>query len=116
MRAGAEQLGRRVLAPGLPWAVQRRRLDRLGGSTPVPRGITVTELVRGGIRAEVVTAAAARSDRTVVHFHGGGYCVGSPRLARAWAAHLSARAGGRVGRPEYRLGAQHPPPAALGDL
>jgi epsilon-lactone hydrolase len=115
MRAGARQIGRRVLDPGLPWDVQRRRLERLSGSAPLPPGTTVTEQERGGVRAEVVTAGTAAADRVVVHFHGGGYCVGSPRLARAWAAHLSARAGCRVVLPDYRLAPEHPHPAALDD-
>ena len=115
MRAGARQIGRRVLDPGLPWDVQRRRLERLSGSTPMPPGTTVAERVLNGVRAEVVTAAAVRPGRTVVHFHGGGYCVGSPGLARAWAARLSARAGCRVVLPHYRLAPEHPHPAAVED-
>jgi epsilon-lactone hydrolase len=115
MRAGARQLGRHVLDPGLPWEVQRRRLDRLSGSSPMPRGTTVAEQVIGGVRAEVVTAGPARPGRTVVHFHGGGYCVGSPRMSRAWAAHLSAGAACPVVLPDYRLAPEHPHPAALDD-
>ena len=65
--------------------------------------------------AEVVSARASGSQRTVVHFHGGGYCVGSARTARSWAAHLSAQAGCRVVLPEYRLAPEHPYPAALED-
>jgi epsilon-lactone hydrolase len=115
MRAGARQIGRRVLDPGLPWDVQRRRLERLSGSSPLPSGTTVADQVLNGVRAKVVTAATVRPGRTVVHFHGGGYCVGSPGLARAWAAHLSARAGCRVVLPDYRLAPEHPHPAALDD-
>jgi epsilon-lactone hydrolase len=51
----------------------------------------------------------------VLHFHGGGYCVGSPFMSRSWAAHLSAQAGYRVVVPEYRLAPEHPHPAALDD-
>ena len=100
LRLGVRSLGRRVLDPGLPWEVQRRRLDRLGRGSPVPRGTTVVESVLNGVRAEVVSAEVARPGRTVVHFHGGGYCVGSPRMARTWAAHLSAQAECRVVLPE----------------
>jgi acetyl esterase/lipase len=50
-----------------------------------------------------------------VHFHGGGYCVGSPAEARNWAAHLIARMGCRVVLPEYRLAPEHPYPAAVDD-
>jgi epsilon-lactone hydrolase len=115
MRPGVRQLGRHVLNPGLPWEAQRRRLDRLTRASPVPRGTTVVDSVMNGVRTEVVAARGARSEPTVVHFHGGGYCVGSPRMARTWAAHLSAEAACRVVVPEYRLAPAHPYPAALHD-
>jgi monoterpene epsilon-lactone hydrolase len=104
-----------VLDPGLPWEVQRRRLGRVMRPWPVPRETYVTETALNGVLAEVVTVGRPRAGRTVVHFHGGGYCVGTPGLARTWAAHLSARAGCRVVLPDYRLAPEHPHPAALDD-
>jgi epsilon-lactone hydrolase len=129
VRIGARQIGRRVLNPALPWEVQRRRLNRLVGSWPLPRGTSVTKTALNGVRAEVVAvrrpgaettgqAADARGGTavaTVVHFHGGGYCVGSPAEARNWAARLSARARCRVILPDYRLAPEHPHPAAVTD-
>jgi epsilon-lactone hydrolase len=115
VRLGARQISRRVLNPDLPWEVQRRRLDRLMAGSPVPRGTKVVENVMNGVRTEVVAAGRTGHERTVVHFHGGGYCVGSPRIARTWAAHLSALASCRVVLPEYRLAPEHPYPAALDD-
>lgn len=115
MRLGAWQLGRRCLDPALPWQVQRTRLDQLTRNSLLPRGTTIAEQAIGGVRAEVVSARAPDSQRTVIHFHGGGYCLGSARMARSWAAHLSARAGCRVVLPEYRLAPEHPYPAALED-
>ena len=118
MRLGARQLGRRCLDAALPWPVQRTRLNQLTAMALMPRGTTVGEQTVGGVRAEVVTARTAQTARpqvTVVHFHGGGYCVGSARTARSWAAHLSAATGCRVVLPEYRLAPEHPHPAALED-
>ncbi len=115
VRLGMRQVGRRTLNSGLSWDVQRRRLNRLGAGSPLPRGTTVTRQEINGVRAEVVTASGAREAPTVVHFHGGGYCVGSPGTARAWAARLGARAGCRVVLPDYRLAPEHPHPAALDD-
>ncbi len=115
LRAGVRQLGRRCLDPALPWPVQRARLDRLAGAALLPRGTSIAEQTIGGVRAEVVSARTAASQRTVVHFHGGGYCVGSARTARSWAAQLSARAGCRVVLPEYRLAPENPYPAGLND-
>jgi acetyl esterase/lipase len=126
IRLGAREIGRRVLNPALPWEVQRRRLNRLVGSWPLPRGTSVTKTALNGVDAEVVAVgqrdpeAAGQTPTgaavaTVVHFHGGGYCVGSPAEARSWAARLSARAGCRMVLPDYRLAPEHPHPAAVED-
>jgi epsilon-lactone hydrolase len=114
VRLGARQISRRALNPSLPWEVQRRRLDRLVRSWPLPRGTSVTKTALKEVPAEVVTVSGTAAV-TVVHFHGGGYCVGSPAEARDWAAHLSARAGCRVILPDYRLAPEHPYPAARED-
>jgi acetyl esterase/lipase len=115
MRLGVRQLGRRCLDPALPWPVQRTRLDQLTRISLLPRGSTVAEQTIAGVRAEVVSSRVSGSQRTVIHFHGGGYCLGSAREARSWAAHLSAQTGCRVVLPEYRLAPEHPYPAALED-
>ena len=115
MRLGVRQLGRRCLDPALPWTVQRTRLDQLTRTSLLPHGTTVVKEVIGGVPAEVVSVPAPGSQPTVIHFHGGGYCVGSASVPRSWAAHLSARTGCRVVLPEYRLAPEHPHPAALGD-
>lgn len=123
VRLGARLVSRRVLNPRLPWEVQRRRLDMLVGQWPLPRGTSVTKTSWDEVPVEVVTVGQARpgvrpegtAAVTVVHFHGGGYCVGSPAEARDWAAHLVARTGCRVVLPEYRLAPEHPYPAAVDD-
>lgn len=129
IRLGAREIGRRVLNPALPWEVQRRRLNRLVGSWPLTRGTSVTKTALNGVLAEVVAVGqpgpgtsgqtadpgGGTAVATVVHFHGGGYCVGSPAEARSWAARLSARAGCRVVLPDYRLAPEHPHPAAVED-
>jgi epsilon-lactone hydrolase len=128
VRLGAQLVSSRVLSPRLPWEVQRRRLDRLVRSWPLPRGTSIAKTAWNGVPVEVVTvypvgprtrfgspSQTVGSAVTVVHFHGGGYCVGSPAEARDWAAHLSARAGCRVILPEYRLAPEYPYPAAVDD-
>ncbi len=115
MRVGVRQLGRRCLDPALPWPVQRTRLNQLSRGSLLPRGTAVSEQFVGGVPSVVVTCGDPTSRRTVVHFHGGGYCVGSARTDRSWAAHLSAAAACRVVLPEYRLAPEHAHPAALDD-
>jgi acetyl esterase/lipase len=113
MRLGVRQLGRRCLNPTLSWQVQRTRLALLGRAERLPRGTDVTVQTIGGVRAEVV--GAQYPERTVIHFHGGGYCLGSAGTVRSWAAYLSAATRCRVVLPEYRLAPEHPFPAALDD-
>ncbi len=115
MRQGMRLLGRRCLDPALPWQVQRTRLDQFTRISPLPRGTRVADQAIAGMRAEVVSSRPPGSRPTVIHFHGGGYCVGSASEARSWAARLSAQAGCRVVLPEYRLAPEHPFPAALED-
>ena len=115
VRLGLREFSRRVLDPDVPWEVQRRRVGQIMRASPVPRGTTVTQRVMNGVRTEVVTADGAHPQRTAVHFHGGGYCIGSALMVRTWAAHLSARAACRVVVPEYRLAPANPHPAALSD-
>jgi epsilon-lactone hydrolase len=115
VRRSAAQIGRHVLDPGLPWEVQRRRLSQVMRPWPVPRGTHVEQTELNGVRAEVVTVGEPSGQQAVVHFHGGGYCTGSPGLARTWAAHLAARAECRVLLPDYRLAPEHPYPAAVED-
>ncbi len=116
LRFGARQLGKRVLSADLPWEVQRRRLGNVTKS-PLPGDASVVERVYGGVYAEVVTTAgvSAETSRTIVHFHGGGYCVGSAQMVRAWAVGMSGQTGSRVILPQYRLAPEHPHPAALED-
>jgi len=115
MRIGVRQLGGRCLDSAQPWQVQRARLEQLDKAALVPRGTAVAERAVGAVPAKTVSARGQDPRRTVIHFHGGGYCVGSARTAMSWAAHLSARTGCRVVLPEYRLAPEHPYPAALED-
>ncbi|HEX4059779.1 MAG TPA: alpha/beta hydrolase [Streptosporangiaceae bacterium] len=115
LRAGVGKLGRRCLDPTQPWPVQRARLDRLMRAGVLPRGTRLTRCTLAGVPAEVVSAGEPGPGPTVVHFHGGGYCIGSALTPRGWAANLAARTGARVILPEYRLAPEHPHPAALQD-
>jgi hypothetical protein len=58
---------------------------RLGTIALLPRHTTVTEQTIAGLRADVVSSQATGSGLTVIHYHGGGYCLGSAVTARSWA-------------------------------
>lgn len=51
----------------------------------------------------------------VVHFHGGGWVVGSPEEYEAFGRHLAVQSGCAVALPWYRLAPEHPAPAAAKD-
>lgn len=114
-------LGRTCLDPTLPWEVQRRRLSAMS-SLAGPIGLPVANEIVAGVPVERLCPAPAEPSQhdgipaaTVVHFHGGGYCVGSPRQARPFAAAVVRRTGLPVVLPRYRLAPEHPHPAGLAD-
>lgn len=114
VRQGARLTSRRALNPALPWKVQRRRLDWLVGIWPLLGHPSAERTDLNGVPADVVPGSGTAAV-TVVHFHGGGYCVGSPEESRDWARHVSAQSGCRLILPDYRLAPEHPYPAAVDD-
>lgn len=52
---------------------------------------------------------------TVMHWHGGGFRLGSPEYAAPFAQALADACGVEVICPEYRLAPEHPYPAGLND-
>ena len=109
-------LRRLVFDPRVPFARQRSRLEtftRIAGMVPGRTQVDVVQL--RGVQVLRVVALGARTDRAVVHLHGGGFCVGSPTLAKPFAAALSGQASCVVYVPDYRLAPEHPFPAGLED-
>lgn len=102
--------------PDLPIEKQRSRLRKVARLTVRPRGTRFSTANSGGVRGEWAMARDhERTAPTILYFHGGGYCVGSPATHRAITGHLAARCGARVFAPDYRLAPEHTFPAALDD-
>jgi acetyl esterase/lipase len=78
----------------------------------MPPGAAVAETDAGGIGA---LAVEGPGDGLLLWFHGGAYCLGSPRTHVAMAAALARRAGLAALLPDYRLAPEHPFPAAVDD-
>lgn len=69
-----------------------------------------------GVSCWVATPKAMeRPPRTIVYYHGGGYVIGSARGYRATVSTLARLSEARVIAVEYRLGPEHPFPAAHED-
>lgn len=106
-----------VFSPRFSIAFQRRWLEWMARSTPVPRGIEIVPDSVGGVPGEWVRHARVPKDArgTLVYLHGGAYCIGSPATHRALTARLSRGLGLPVFVPNYRMAPEHPFPAARDD-
>jgi acetyl esterase/lipase len=91
-----------------PYPVQRFAYELSSLAVRPPSGTTHRTTTIAGVRCETVTARDARTDRIVVHLHGGGFCIGSPRGHRAFAGWLSRATGCTVIVPDYRLAPEQP--------
>jgi acetyl esterase/lipase len=104
--------------PGLPadagLAARRNGMaealrGRVGGTEP-----PATEVTIAGVRA-LRFSPSATSRGVVLHFHGGGYRMGSPEMGAPYAAALAQACSVTVVCPAYRLAPEHPYPAGLRD-
>jgi monoterpene epsilon-lactone hydrolase len=90
---------------------------RAGFDTMCPEpaaNAVVREATVGGIPGRWVSVP--ESGRTVIlHFHAGGYLIGSSRSHRDMAARIGRAADATVFLPDYRLAPENPCPAALED-
>jgi epsilon-lactone hydrolase len=93
----------------------RKNMEAAVAAVPPPQGATVTKVVANGVPAEWIVADGARDDVAIVYFHGGGYVMGSLATHRGHCARLSRAARARVLSVDYRLGPEHPHPAAVDD-
>lgn len=101
--------------PDAPVDEQRLGYDLMGRMIPLVDATAVEPVNAGGVPAEWITAPGAEADKVVVHFHAGGYVIGSLDSHRPFASRLSAAAGCRVLLVDYRRAPEHPFPAALDD-
>src|SRR5262245_58654586 len=93
----------------------RKNMEAVTAAAPRPEGVAFTPVLASGVPAEWTVAQGARDDVVIVYFHGGGYAMGSIATHRGLCARLSRTARARVLSVEYRLGPEHPHPAAVED-
>ena len=82
---------------------------------PAPASTEVTDVDLDGVSALRVVAAGAAQQATVLHFHGGGYVLGSAKSSAEYASRLSRALNGPCYTVDYRLAPEHPYPAAFDD-
>jgi acetyl esterase/lipase len=100
---------------GAPIEDWRAGFEAMTAQFPVPADAEIEEVDLGGVPARLVRAPGARADAVIVHFHSGGYVMGSSLAYREFAYRLSAATGLAVLVPNYRLAPEHPYPAPVED-
>ena len=88
---------------GAPIEDWRAGFEAMCATFKLPEDAVVEEITLGGVPARKVTATGASSDSVILHFHSGGYVMGSSLAYRELAYRLSAACGVAVIVPDYRL-------------
>jgi acetyl esterase/lipase len=69
----------------------------------------------GGVPVLNIEIGGGSHDAVLLWFHGGWYCIGSPRTSAGLSSDLARRVDANVASVDYRLAPEHPYPAALDD-
>jgi epsilon-lactone hydrolase len=94
---------------------QRRFLKELLSAQPLPPDVTVTPGTLGGVATAEITVDGIEPSHLVLYFHGGVYVLGDAFLAAELASQVGRRTDAKVISVDYRLGPEHPYPAAVDD-
>jgi acetyl esterase/lipase len=101
--------------PGSDVNEQRRQLRELISAQPLPADVTVTAAALGGVPTAEITVDGIEPRHLVLYFHGGVYVMGDAFLAADLASQVGRRTRAKVISVDYRLGPEHPYPAAVDD-
>src|SRR5512135_2915345 len=96
-------------------AEMRAGMEAMAGAAVIPTDVKCEKVSAGGVPAEWVVAENADRARVILYLHGGGYVIGSINTHRELASRLSRATAARVLLIDYRLGPEHPHPAAVDD-
>jgi cation diffusion facilitator CzcD-associated flavoprotein CzcO/acetyl esterase/lipase len=111
-RWGLQRLLKPMFSPTRTVAAQRRRVELLARSQPLPRGVRREPVAHGEWLHPDAPPVRAGS---VLYLHGGAYCVGSPASHRSLTMRLARETGLPVLALDYRLAPEHPWPAPVED-
>lgn len=96
-------------------AALRANMDALTANAVMPENVAFEAIDIAGLAAEWVRPAGADPSRALLYLHGGGYVIGSIASHRGLVAQIAAKAGITALIIDYRLGPEHPFPAAVED-
>jgi epsilon-lactone hydrolase len=101
--------------PPLTLDERRAAYDGWGGSYPLADGVGITRTQLDGVPALTATPADPAQGAALLYLHGGGYCIGSATSHQHLVAQFAAASGLEAHALDYRLGPEHPFPAAVED-
>jgi monoterpene epsilon-lactone hydrolase len=93
----------------------RRIFEEWLAQFAIPEGTRFEPVDAGGVPALWATSPDCDNSRVVVHFHSGGYLLGSAHGYRSFGGFLSRAADAKILLVDYRLAPDHPHPAAVED-
>ncbi|MBY6188092.1 alpha/beta hydrolase [Marinobacter hydrocarbonoclasticus] len=90
-------------------------LDKLGNYILPPSGLDIVSDQLGGVPCDWVLTGQRASERVILYFHGGGFCLRSPGVHGALLGRLAEATDSRGLMVDYRLAPEFPYPAAVND-
>lgn len=81
----------------------------------LPPDVTIANEQLNGVNCRVFKTTGSKSDKAIIYFHGGGFCLGIYNPNTEFVAKIAQKTGCTVYMPDYRLAPEHPYPAALED-
>jgi len=93
----------------------RAVFDEMFNRVPPPSHVTYDADTVAGVPGWWCRPTGANSEQAVLYLHGGAYVMGSAKAFRHFVGHVAARAKALAYIPDYRLGPEHPFPAAVED-
>jgi len=101
--------------PDMSTEETRRLFEHWGDVTTDPGEVDYIESAVGGVRGLWARPKAARDDRALLCFHGGGYMVGSMYSHRKMYAHIAKVVGALAFIVDYRRTPEHRHPVPVND-
>lgn len=93
----------------------RRIFEDWLGQLEIPEGTRFSTVTCNGVPCIWADAPSSDGERVIVHYHSGGYLLGSAEGYRSFGGFLSAATGCRVLLADYRLAPENPYPAGVDD-
>jgi monoterpene epsilon-lactone hydrolase len=101
--------------PNYTFDDMRRIFEEWLAQFAIPEGTRITPVECNGVPCLWADAPGSAHDRVVVHFHSGGYLMGSAHGYRSFGGYLAGVTGCRVLLVDYRLAPENPFPSAIED-